>query len=79
MPLYEYECHSCSSSFTELRRSSEMDLQIECPQCEGSETHRKLSAFAVGGTAGIPCATGDLPSACASPESAPPCASNGFS
>ena len=79
MPLYEYKCDSCSSSFTELRRISEMDDLIECSQCDGIETHRMLSTFAVGGTAGVPCATGNLPTACADNQAAPPCVSNGFS
>ena len=33
MPLYDYQCQQCTNGFTELRRSSEMDTQIDCPEC----------------------------------------------
>lgn len=49
MPLYDYKCQQCSSSFTELRKCNEMDTQIDCPECGGRQSERVLSAFAVGG------------------------------
>lgn len=53
MPLYEYRCRHCDRTFEELRRLSEADLPAECPQCEGTETERLLSAFATSaGTTG---------------------------
>ena len=48
MPLYNYQCEQCQSEFTELRRCSEMDAAIECPECGNRETRRTLSCFAVG-------------------------------
>ncbi|HBL55143.1 MAG TPA: zinc ribbon domain-containing protein [Candidatus Lambdaproteobacteria bacterium] len=58
MPLYEYRCQQCKSGFTELRRSSEMDSQIDCPECCSRETQRSISSFTVGGaSAGMPSAT----------------------
>lgn len=48
MPIYEYECQSCQDNFSELRRMSEMDTSIECPQCGSNDAQRKLSHFAVG-------------------------------
>ena len=48
MPLYDYHCQQCESGFTELRRSSEMDSPISCPDCGGMETSRSLSCFSVG-------------------------------
>jgi len=55
MPLYEYQCPQCTSGFTELRRSSEMDSQIDCPECGSRETKRAISSFAVGGSSvGLP-------------------------
>ena len=49
MPLYEYQCQQCTNGFTELRRGSEMDTQIDCPECGSRETIRSISPFAVGG------------------------------
>ena len=50
MPLYDYKCQQCTNGFTELRRSSEMDTQIDCPECSSKETIRSISSFAVGGS-----------------------------
>ena len=50
MPLYDYQCQQCKSGFTELRRSSEIDSPINCPECGSMETIRALSCFSVGGT-----------------------------
>ena len=50
MPLYDYKCQQCTNAFTELRRSSEMDTQIDCPECGSRETIRSISSFAVGGS-----------------------------
>ena len=49
MPLYDYQCQQCVNGFTELRRSSEMDTQIDCPECGSRETIRSISSFSVGG------------------------------
>jgi putative FmdB family regulatory protein len=35
MPLYEYECETCSEVFFELRRSDDREKPIECPTCGG--------------------------------------------
>ncbi|MBS1256412.1 MAG: hypothetical protein MAG581_02235 [Deltaproteobacteria bacterium] len=59
MPLYDYQCGQCESGFTELRRSSEMDSPISCPECGSRETRRSVSSFAVGGSAS------GMPSVCA--------------
>ena len=57
MPLYDYHCQQCESGFTELRRSSEMDSPISCPECGSMESRRSLSCFSVGGsTSGMPAA-----------------------
>ena len=54
MPLYDYKCQQCTNGFTELRRSSDMNTQIDCPECGSRETIRSISSFAVGGSVGIP-------------------------
>ena len=48
MPLYDYHCQQCDSSFTELRRTTELDSPINCPECGSMENIRSLSCFAVG-------------------------------
>ena len=54
MSLYEYQCQQCTSGFTELLRYSEINSQIDCPECRSSDTKRGISSFAVGGaSAGI--------------------------
>ena len=48
MPIYSYYCEQCQTEFTELRRCSEMDAPIDCPECGSRESQRMLSGFAVG-------------------------------
>jgi len=43
MPIFEYECKSCQSSFELLVRS---DTRIACPDCESERVVKKLSLFA---------------------------------
>ena len=54
MPLYNYLCEQCEAEFTELRRFSEMDDPIDCPECGNGSTRQLLSGFAVGATATTP-------------------------
>ncbi len=62
MPIYEYECRECRTSFELLMRS---DTRVACPSCKSEKVVRKLSIFAahVGHSHGadvLPaCATGD--------------------
>ena len=59
MPLYDYQCQQCKSGFTELRRTSEMDSPISCPECCSMDTRRSISCFSVGGTtSGMPAESG---------------------
>ena len=48
MPIYSYHCEHCQTEFTELRRCSEMDAPIDCPECGNRKSQLKLSGFAVG-------------------------------
>jgi putative FmdB family regulatory protein len=43
MPIYEFECTACRSSFELLMRS---DTKLTCPACESDRIVRKLSLFA---------------------------------
>ena len=49
MPLYEYRCKACGRTFEQLRRMSEADRGVECPECRSEEVQRMLSTFATGG------------------------------
>ena len=48
MPLYEYRCKACGRTFEKLRRMSEADQGVECPECRSEEAQRVLSTFATG-------------------------------
>ena len=43
MPIFEYECKACRSSFELLVRG---DTLIACPACESERVVKKLSLFA---------------------------------
>ena len=45
MPIYEYKCKSCETSFEALR-SMRDESPASCPRCGGGETMRLLSLFA---------------------------------
>lgn len=46
MPLYEYECLDCITTF-EVRHSFERSSEpIQCPSCQGTQTHKVFSTVA---------------------------------
>jgi putative FmdB family regulatory protein len=45
MPIYEYVCSKCNSSFELLRSLSQSDNHVDCPRCH-SPARRKMSTFA---------------------------------
>jgi putative FmdB family regulatory protein len=47
MPLYEYVCDECSSSFEKLVRT--WGEAVTCPQCQSAAVEKQLSSFAVKG------------------------------
>ena len=51
MPLYSYVCYACGNSFEKLRRMSENDRDVRCPDCGSDRIERLLSTFATGGCA----------------------------
>lgn len=46
MPLYEYHCNECGEEFEKMVRFSEADRSPLCPQCQSSDTKKKISSFA---------------------------------
>jgi putative FmdB family regulatory protein len=55
MPIYEYLCPECDSSFEEMRPLSQCDKPAECPRCH-KPARRKMSTFACFSTtvSGVP-------------------------
>ncbi|MBW6466616.1 MAG: zinc ribbon domain-containing protein [Brevefilum sp.] len=45
MPIYEYACLDCQAEFETIRSIKDADASIQCPQCHGDQTRRKLSLF----------------------------------
>ncbi len=43
MPIYEYQCQSCSHALEKLQKLSDASLTL-CPQCGKEELRRKISA-----------------------------------
>ena len=64
MPIYEYQCEKCRKEFECIVLGSDED--ISCPDCEGENVHRLMSACSFK-------SSGDYSSPAAS--SAPGCAS----
>jgi putative FmdB family regulatory protein len=54
MPLYEYRCNECSTTFELLRSMAEREVVAVCPSCESRTTLPLISRIAVhaGGRAG---------------------------
>jgi len=51
MPIYEYRCESCSSSFELLTSYAERDGGQPCPTCSSAKTRVQVSSFAFAGGA----------------------------
>jgi putative FmdB family regulatory protein len=72
MPIYEYVCEKCHTSFDHLARSMAASGEtVRCPKCQSEKTGRKLSVFAVAtaeakSSAPQPgmCGCGQLPGSC---------------
>ena len=61
MPIYEYACGSCGNEFETLVRAT--TPAPECPNCHGTQLHKKLSTFAaIGG--GSTMSASDMPAPC---------------
>jgi len=43
MPFYEYHCNECGSEFEKMLPFSEANRLPACPECESSNTQKKLS------------------------------------
>jgi putative FmdB family regulatory protein len=43
MPSYDYKCKECGKVFEVFRRFSELDEQVNCPDCGSEKTERVFS------------------------------------
>ena len=46
MPIYEYKCEGCGGHYEQIRKMSDADSNLECPECRSREVKRQLSSFA---------------------------------
>jgi putative FmdB family regulatory protein len=44
MPLYEYRCKDCGTEFEKQLRFSEADQLPACPNCNSTQTRKKISS-----------------------------------
>ncbi len=54
MPVYDYHCTHCKTTFSVRKSISELDSPSACPECESLETQRLISVVAIfsGGNGG---------------------------
>ncbi len=52
MPLFEYKCRDCGTTFEKIVASSATD--VVCKQCESPRVEKLLSVFAVVGSSRSP-------------------------
>ncbi len=75
MPIFEYACNSCGKEFETLVRGS--SPAPECPECHGTELHKKLSAFAaITAAAATPMAMAGPCGSCGHPDGPGACQLN---
>ncbi len=64
MPLYEYNCEECGTTFEQLIAARDRDNGAVCPDCGSKHIRRLISTFAMGrstagsSTSGPTCSTG---------------------
>lgn len=61
MPIFEYICKDCGTTFEELVLASGKEKKLACPACASLSIKKKLSTFAInsGSSADRPdCSTG---------------------
>jgi putative FmdB family regulatory protein len=45
MPIFEYQCTDCLTTFERLMRRTENGVTPVCPQCNGDNTSKRFSTF----------------------------------
>lgn len=52
MPLYEFSCRACGAKFDMLRRLSDKDEEVVCPECGEKQADRQISTTSYTATTG---------------------------
>ena len=76
MPLYEYKCADCKTSFDALRAMSDADAPIACPKCDSENTGRMISLFSAIGSNGIIAGSGSSCGSCTPSASCATCSAS---
>ena len=50
MPIYEFQCNSCTSRFEEYFASSSQSRALKCPQCGSGQVNKVFFGFGMGGS-----------------------------
>jgi putative FmdB family regulatory protein len=66
MPIFEYKCRDCGTTFEEIVLSS--SSRIACKSCESERVEKQLSVFAVSGFSSKAFASEPGPCACGAPR-----------
>ncbi len=61
MPIYEFRCEQCDSTFEKLFTSSQQKLSLSCPECESGDVTQLFSVFGVGTLDSASAPTADMP------------------
>ncbi len=61
MPIYEFRCKQCDSTFEKLFSSSGQKSSLSCPECESNDTTQLFSVFGVGTLDSVNTPTTDMP------------------
>ena len=61
MPIYEFRCKQCDSTFEKLFTSSGQKPSLSCPECESNDITQLFSVFGVGTLDSVSAPTADMP------------------
>ena len=61
MPIYEFRCQQCDSTFEKLFASSQQKPSPSCPECESGNVTQLFSVFGVGTLDAVSTPTADMP------------------
>ncbi|MEA3506218.1 MAG: zinc ribbon domain-containing protein [Elusimicrobiota bacterium] len=48
MPIFNYKCNKCGSSFEEFEGVIIKEEELKCPECSNMDVEKALSTFSVG-------------------------------
>ena len=52
MPIFEYACEECGTTFERLTLRPQLVVPTPCPQCGSAQTTKVFSTFSTQGSAG---------------------------